>query len=223
MDGPAAHTRELDQALRELELINHFLGGYHVVRNGLSKLLFPRAQPWRIVDYGCGGGDVLRVVADWARLRGISVELTGVDYNARALAYARSGSHEYPHINFELGRVGDANGGTRDRGPRYDIALCNLFCHHFTNAELVPLLNQIHRNAAILLVNDLHRHPFAYHAIRLLTHMFSRSPMVKHDAPLSVLRAFRRTDLVDVMAQTSWQTSSIRWMWAFRFQVIGHA
>jgi hypothetical protein len=49
-----------------------------------------------------------------------------------------------------------------------------------------------------VLVNDLHRHAVAYGSIRALAAMFSKSRMVRHDGPLSVLRAFRPQELLDI-------------------------
>jgi hypothetical protein len=52
-----------------------------------------------------------------------------------------------------------------------------------------------------VLVNDLHRHRVAYFSIRALSFLFSRSRMVRHDGPVSVLRAFRPSELLDIARQ----------------------
>jgi hypothetical protein len=49
-----------------------------------------------------------------------------------------------------------------------------------------------------VIINDLHRHFFAYYSIRTLTTLFSKSPMVRHDAPVSVRRAFRPAELLKI-------------------------
>jgi hypothetical protein len=71
-----------------------------------------------------------------------------------------------------------------------------------------------------LLVNDLHRHALAYHSIKLLTALFSRSAMVKFDAPLSVLRGFRKDELQTVLRTAGLENAAVRWKWAFRWQVV---
>jgi hypothetical protein len=48
----------------------------------------------------------------------------------------------------------------------------------------------------------------------------SKSSMVKYDAPLSVLRAFRKKDLKEILTQAGIKKFSIQWKWAFRWQVV---
>ncbi len=71
-----------------------------------------------------------------------------------------------------------------------------------------------------VIVNDLHRHWFAYHSIGLLTQAFSNSEMVKHDSKLSVLKGFRKTDLQKMLTTAGIKNYSLKWMWAFRWQLI---
>jgi len=48
-----------------------------------------------------------------------------------------------------------------------------------------------------VLVNDLHRHRLAYDSFRVLASLFSKSPMVQHDGPVSIRRAFRPEELLN--------------------------
>ena len=78
----------------------------------------------------------------------------------------------------------------------FDYAHSALFLHHFRDQEIVSLLGEMRRVASRgIVVNDLERHPIAYHAIRVLSRIFIRSPIVRNDAPLSVRRGFRSEDL----------------------------
>ncbi|MEQ9414600.1 MAG: SAM-dependent methyltransferase, partial [Cyclobacteriaceae bacterium] len=63
-------------------------------------------------------------------------------------------------------------------------------------------------------------HWFAYHSIRLLTKWFSKSPMVQFDAPVSVLRAFHRSDIISILKDAGINNYSLKWKWAFRWQLI---
>lgn len=99
--------------------------------------------------------------------------------------------------------------------------LATLFFHHFTTEQLVQLLRQLVQQARIaLIVNDLHRHPLAYYSIRLLTQLFSKSAMVKYDAPLSVLRGFTRSELLEILHAAGIKGYELRWKWAFRWQLV---
>ena len=71
-----------------------------------------------------------------------------------------------------------------------------------------------------LVINDLHRHPAAYYAVRGLSAGLSRNRLIRHDAPLSVLRAFHRSDLEDLARRAGLLASEISWRWAFRWRMI---
>jgi 2-polyprenyl-3-methyl-5-hydroxy-6-metoxy-1,4-benzoquinol methylase len=218
MDDLTLSGEELRRNLDELEVINHWLGGHKVVLDALNKLVARQQnQPLRIADIGCGGGDTLKSIARWARRRQIAVELTGVDANDFMVQYARHRCAAYPEIEIEQQDVFSEEFA---RQP-YDIVVCSLFCHHFTNVQLVQMLRQLYSQAQLaVIVNDLHRHWLAYYAIKYITAAFSRSHLVKNDAPLSVWRAFRRKELQQLVEQTGVPTYSLRWMWAFRWQLL---
>jgi hypothetical protein len=96
----------------------------------------------------------------------------------------------------------------------------SLFCHHFTENEIVNLIKICKAQGAIFVINDLERNAIAYYAIRWLTKLFSRSPLVKHDAPLSVLRGFKKTAWKAMLAQAEINHYSLKNKWAFRHQLI---
>ena len=76
-----------------------------------------------------------------------------------------------------------------------DIIFSSLFCHHFTDDELIQMLQWMKQNSTVgFFINDLHRHPLAYNSIKYITKFFSKSYLVKNDAPLSVLRGFKKNE-----------------------------
>jgi 2-polyprenyl-3-methyl-5-hydroxy-6-metoxy-1,4-benzoquinol methylase len=218
MDDLTLSGEELRRNLDELEVINHWLGGHKVVLDALDKLVARQQnQPLRIADIGCGGGDTLKSIARWARRRQIAVELTGVDANDFMVQYARHRCAAFPEIEVEQQDVFSEEFSCQP----YDIVVCSLFCHHFTNAQLVQMLRQLYSQSRLaVIVNDLHRHWLAYYSIKYITAAFSRSHLVKNDAPLSVWRAFRRQELQQLAEQAGVPTYSLRWMWAFRWQLL---
>jgi hypothetical protein len=70
------------------------------------------------------------------------------------------------------------------------------------------------------IINDIHRHWLAYYSIKILTRLFSRSAMVKYDAPLSVLRAFKKAELKKILEAAGPAEYKIQCKWAFRWQAI---
>ena len=219
MDDLGLATEELRQNLDELETINTWLGGYQPVLSALNRLRprFPVGQPLRLADLGSGGGDTLRHVARWARRQCITVALTGIDANAFMLAYAAAKSIAFPEIRYQQLDIFSAAFAAQP----YDILTASLFCHHFTDAELVDLLRRWQQQARLaVVINDLHRHPLAYYSIRLLTKLFRGSRLVQNDAPLSVARAFSRADWQRLLAAAGISHYTLRWCWAFRWQLV---
>lgn len=216
MDDLTLSSEALRQNLEELEVINTRLGGYSVLTDALVRL-GASAVRWEVVDVGSGGGDTLRYLARWARRRGWTWQFTGIDANAFMVAYATARSADHPEIDFAQQDIFAPAFAQR----RPDIITCSLFCHHFTDEQLVLMLRQWQQQARVaVVVNDLHRHPLAYHSIRWLTRSLGGSYLVQHDAPLSVLRAFRRRDWQRLLAQAGIGRYELRWRWAFRWQLV---
>ncbi len=69
-------------------------------------------------------------------------------------------------------------------------------------------------------INDLHRHPLAYYSIKWITKFFSKSYLVKNDAPLSVARGFKKEEWKYILNKAGIKTYTIQWQWAFRYLVI---
>ncbi|MDO7854170.1 methyltransferase domain-containing protein [Hymenobacter convexus] len=221
MDDLTLASDALRQNLDELETINTWLGGYAPVLDALNRLRprFPAGRALRVADLGSGGGDTLRQIARWGRRKGVAVELTGIDANEFMLEYAAGKSQAYPEISYRQFDIFSPEFQTQP----YDVLTCSLFCHHFTDEELVTLLRQWQQQAQVaVVVNDLHRHWLAYHSIKWLTRLLGGSYLVRHDAPLSVARAFRRADWVALLARAGITRYELRWRWAFRWQVIIH-
>lgn len=221
MDDHGLASEALRRNLDELETINTWLGGYAPVLDALEQLRarFPAGRPLRLADLGSGGGDTLRHIARWARKQGVAVELIGIDANSFMVDYAQRRARSYPEISF---RQLDIFSAEFRRQP-FDILTCSLFCHHFSDEALVELLPQWQAQAAVaVIINDLHRHPLAYYSIKWLTRLFRGSHLVQHDAPLSVARAFRRSDWQRLLQRAGLTAYSLRWRWTFRWQVVIH-
>src|SRR5690606_22264248 len=92
----------LEDALDKISRINRFLGGNRVTLQALNQVLKPLAgmQPVRIVDYGCGNGDMLRTIAGWGRSKGFDFQLTGLDANGYSVQHAARRSARHPGIRY---------------------------------------------------------------------------------------------------------------------------
>ena len=200
--------------LDKLEAINRLLGGNSVTIKGLKKLLKTQSKSKviKILDLGCGNGDILRDVAKFGRNNNYRFKLMGIDANYAAIEYAKELSKNYPELSFET--IDIFSEGFKEQ--TYDIILCTLFLHHFKNEELISFLKPTVQKATIgVVVNDLHRHRLAYYLFKLIG-LFIENKMVRKDGLTSVLRAFKRKDLETILRQVH-VPFSIQWKWAFRY------
>lgn len=218
MDDFEMEGETLRSSLDQIALINQWLGGNGVTLGGLQDLLheIPLTRPLRILDLGCGNGDLLRVVAKWGRQTGRPLALIGIDGNAFTVNYAERLSADFPEISYRTEMIPS---DYLKKEP-YDVVLCTLFLHHFATDGLLQLLKVITNQARIgVVVNDLHRSRMAYFLFNLLT-LFIPNRMVREDGLTSILRGFKRRDLEQLNAQLPKMSSRIRWRWAFRYQWI---
>lgn len=216
MDDLDCHGEVVDQTLRELEIINRLLGGDHVTIDGISKLVLHRgdARNIRIADFGCGGGDLAKKIVKWARREGLDVTVEGIDANPHIIQFARENCRDFKEISFKVMDVFHDN-------AVYDITTATLFVHHFADEQLVGLFRSMKDRSRLgVVINDIHRHSLSYLSIKWLTSVFSRSEMVKFDAPLSVRRAFKRRELVDILRRAQIENYELNWRWAFRWQLL---
>lgn len=217
MDDFSDNSKSLYLALKELDIINQYLGGNQITLSAVKKMLLknPR-RVWKIVDLGCGSGEMLLKIAKWCRKKRIDVELIGIDANANVVSYAQKHCEQYPEITFQSQDILSDSFSVKD----YDIVLCTLFLHHFTDEQLIGLFQKFTNKGQKLIVNDLHRHWFAYYAIKILTRLFSKSSMVQNDACLSVWRAFKKTELKALLKKAGIKQYQLGWRWAFRWKLI---
>jgi len=102
-----------------------------------------------------------------------------------------------------------------------DIILCTLTLHHFENNEIIKLLRLFDTNSRLgFVVNDLHRNSLAYRLFQLVCFVFRMNEMSRNDGLISILRGFKKEELVDFSEKLSFKKYSIQWKWAFRYQWI---
>jgi SAM-dependent methyltransferase len=216
MDAPGLDAAELRESLGELAFINAALGGHAATLSALARLIPPGCREFDVLDVGSGGGDTVRSIVAWARRRGLTARVHGIDRAPEAVACARRGSASLPGIEFTTQDLFEL-----PAARKYDIVHAALVLHHLPDDAAVKALARMFELCRVgLVINDLHRHPAAYYSIRGLTALLSRNRLIRHDAPLSVLRAFSRAGLEDLSRRACLPAPEISWRWAFRWRMI---
>ena len=215
LDGDHIPFQDIKKNMEELDAINTLLGGHAITVKGFASLAGNKKNI-TVCEMGCGGGDNLVAIARWCERNNIQVNCIGIDLKKECIEVASKQkflqgiatwiSSDYVEVKFDT---------------KPDIIFSSLFCHHFTDIELINQLQWMQVNSgAGFFINDLHRHWAAYYSIRVLTKIFSTSYLVKNDAPLSVARGFLKTEWAALCAKAGIRHPSIQWKWAFRHLII---
>jgi len=213
LDGNNIPFIDIMQNMKELNVINTWLGGHDITIQGL-KVLCGNKKSINICEIGCGGGDNLHAIANWGKKNNVTINCTGIDIKEECIDYAKQQWNHAPAKWI----VSDYIKVVFEEKP--DIIFSSLFCHHFTEEELVQQLRWMKANSVKgFFINDLQRHVLAYHSIKLLTKAFSSSYLVKNDAPLSVTRGFKKTEWDNIFAKAGIKHYNIQWKWAFRYLI----
>ena len=190
----------------ETELMDDFSMKGDLLRDTLDKL-------GNINKWLGGNRIILRLVADYGRKHNYSFNLVGIDANQDAVDYATELSVDYPELSFRNEDVFSEAFQELD----YDVVLTTLFLHHFKEEDIKTLLSNLSKKANLgIVVNDLQRSEIAYGLFKILGLVISNH-MIKEDGLTSILRAFKREDLVHISKALNLK-SQIHWKWAFRYQ-----
>ncbi|RZM09900.1 MAG: methyltransferase domain-containing protein [Pedobacter sp.] len=214
MDGDQIPFADMAQTLRELNTVNTRLGGHSITIDAV-KDLWGDGKTIHICEIGCGGGDNLQAIHNHFKRKNVRVRFTGIDINQECISFAQQQYSELPAewicSDYKLASFTD----------KPDIIFSSLFCHHFTDDQIVQMLPWLQQNSARgFFINDLQRNRLAYYLIKYITKFFSKSYLVKNDACLSVARSFRKQEWMQLFRKAGIAAPEIRWRWAFRYLVV---
>ncbi|TWI00503.1 methyltransferase family protein [Flavobacterium tiangeerense] len=218
MDDFALEGEILRDALDKIAKINQLLGGNQLTLRGVQELIQQsKKEEIVIVDVGCGNGDMLRTLADFGINNKLNFKLIGIDANNFTISHAIQLSEKYTNISYRCEDI------FKDsfKELKYGIVLCTLTLHHFKNHEIEDLLKVFHTNSSIgIVINDLHRSTIAYRLFQALCFVFQLNDMSREDGLTSILRGFKKEELIHFSKKLNFINYKIHWKWAFRYQWI---
>lgn len=218
MDNFNLEGEELRDALDKIASINRLLGGNKVTLQGLELLLKSNAVTKReitILDVGCGNGDMLRTLSNYAIKKRLNFKLVGIDANEFTIKHAQQLSVNYRDISYRCVDIFE-----EIKQPKtYDVILCTLTLHHFKDEEILTLMNAFNAQSTLgLVINDLHRSKIAYYLFTMLCFVFRLNKMSKDDGLVSILRGFKKQDFEYYSKLLNIKSYILKWKWAFRYQ-----
>ncbi len=207
MDRPDPDPVLLERDLANLRWLNRHFGNYRVIRKRVEPWLMQAATAkdgtvFRVLDLATGSGDVSQRIVDLARSHGLAIQVVAVDASEQTLAVAKNLAVDYPEIEFVRASALDLPASLQ----RFDLVMCTLALHHFSDEDAVLLLRTMHeRSRRRVLVTDLWRNRLAMVGIWLLTATILREPVTREDARLSIRRAFAPEEIRELAKKAGWQ------------------
>lgn len=210
LDEDIGTPEEIAQSFDDLWRINRWLGGV----SGCLRLLdryFARRGPGhaRILDVGSGDTRLAAHLQSEMARRNRKVELVALD---RRLTHLWNGNHssgKLPRVVADVSHLPFAQ-------ESFDVVICNLFLHHFSEEAAVELLRRLAGIASqAVLINDLERNPLPYFFIRVAW-PFARSRITRHDGAASVRQAYTEDELADLARRAGFRSFQVERLPAFR-------
>jgi len=215
MDDPSMDLSTLGSVLRDINLVNKIFNGNRITINAIKDLV--RKNPktsYKIIDMGCGDGNMLRQVALYFRKNKLTGQFIGIDLNANALKMGRELSAQFSEISFLEQNILELDSNEL----HCDILLCTLTMHHFKNHQIPIFLDKFVQLSQIgVIINDLHRSRSAYYSFKLFRSIFLKTKVARHDGLVSIKSGFQRSELEQFSRTLPRSNHCIQWKWAFRY------
>ena len=207
MDDPACDPDRLRATLQRFDTINRLVSRWgRVYRSRIRPFLTTLDRPARVLDLGCGGGDVITHLARRAALDGLDVEWVGADPDPRAIEVARA---RVPGSRTSFLRTDST--ALLAAGERFDLVLSNHVLHHLTPGELALFTEESRRlSRGLVLHGDIERGRVAYALYTVGITPFAPGTFLRTDGLRSIRRSYRRAELAEVLG-SSWQVERPAW------------
>lgn len=185
---------EYEGCIGELQLVNRWMGDAHSLRTTLLREIETQGlRSFSVLDVGAGSGELLRVVATWARQTKRQFRAVGLELNERSAESINEESERFDEISGVRGNALQLP----FLDSQFDYVICSLFTHHFVDEQVVRILSEMSRVARRrIFVIDLHRHPIAYLLYTTVGKLVLHNRLLRHDGALSILRSFKSDELL---------------------------
>lgn len=197
MDDPACDEQLLFATLRQFRLLNRLVSRYrsvlgHAVLDDMARA--PR-RDWHLVDVGAGGCDIPVWLLRAARRRGLSLRVTAIDGDPRAVAFAREAAGSEPGLSIVHADLMDIG----CFGP-VDYVFSNHVVHHLPDAVIRSFFERMDQTVSRRwVVSDLCRSVWAYAGFQVLGRLF-RNSFAFEDGKRSIRRSLRADELAGHLA-----------------------
>lgn len=220
MDGDDFSAEELTANFRDIQRVNRWFGGTSAILASLPELVPAGVKTVSVLDLATGVADIPIAVQRWGDTRGYAVDITATDISPEILALANAHIAGSPRIRLQQA---DAR-HLPFVNHSFDIVTCSLALHHFDPGDAVLVLREMDRLCRTgFIVNDLRRGAIAYGATWLASRLTTRNRLTRHDAPLSIRRAYTPSELRSLLNEAGVRGAEIRTLPWFRMVAVKRA
>lgn len=199
LDGPLTDQRALVGNLRDLARVNRRLGGV-ALSSAAIETLAPGRADLSVLDVGTGGADIPLALIDRGRAHGRLVRVTGLDSRPEVIAAAGIADPRVRTTGELALQVGDGRSLPYADGS-FDVVHTSMVVHHLDPAEARRLFAEMARVSRLgVVLNDLVRGRHFWLGAWLLSHLATRNPFTRVDAPVSVRRAYTVSEMTALLA-----------------------
>jgi ubiquinone/menaquinone biosynthesis C-methylase UbiE len=215
-------AEEYEGCIAELQLVNEWLGDARTLKRTLLRdVQASGLRNFSVLDVGAGSGELLRVVAEWARETDRTFTGIGLELNERSAKSIKEESLRFPTEILSI--RGDAR-FLPFADNEFDYVICSLFTHHFVELEIINILREMSRVARRrIFVIDLHRHPVAYCFYTTIGKLFLHNRLLREDGALSILRSFKRRELQELAEQADLREAQVERYFPYRLVLTAKA
>lgn len=187
MDSPESSGQLMHNTYLQFSSINRLLTPCRrALRKHMLKLMSTdRTRNWSLLDIGAGGCDLAIWLIETCRKEQISLDITCIDQDSRAIAFASPRLASYPEIKLIKG---DALELLKEAPQaNWDFVFSNHFLHHLSNIEIAICLEQVVRVCREQCVmSDLVRSRLWYILYSLYAGVFLRNSFCYEDGRHSI-------------------------------------
>lgn len=201
MDRPDCDKHLLINTYQQFTTINRLISGWQrVYKKHIRPVFNDRSRKYSILDIGCGGGDIIKLLDRLIKKDGYEVSLTGIDPDVRAIQFLLK--QKWPkNISF----MQSASSHLVDENRSFDIVISNHLIHHLTNSELTGICSDAENLATKKVIfNDIERSDIGYGSFRIFASLIFHNSFIVEDGLTSIKRSFRKQELKKALPD-DWQ------------------
>lgn len=191
MDRPDCDPVKLRRSYQQFGVINRLVSGWRRIYRRQLRPHLAVSGTTTLLDIGSGAGDIPRALLRWAAADGFSLEVTAIDPDSRAHAFATA-QEPVPGLTFRQAYSSELVA----ENLRFDLVTSNHMLHHLSAAELDGLLRDSERLCRIRAVhNDLARSRISFGVFGAVSKPLFHGSYIHEDGLASIRRSYTAEEL----------------------------